>query len=171
MSKQRSEVWKQLSKVLVSLDTKDKDFSGRHYSDQLKLGRDLFQNFCSLGLQLQASKQSVSGSLASDVFKSVTSHQFWLQSFVSIYGSTQIDLEGAVPTLEICQIRSGVQFLLEDFKDLNKDFDIVLDNLKVYGEVDDFDNNLRIWIEGGFRDNLRPEQIDPNVPEDHWWWF
>lgn len=166
-----SEAWKNLSKVLVILDTKAHNFSGSDYKEQLGLGQNLFQNFCSLGFQLRASNQRVSSSLASDTLKTVTTHQYWLQSFISIYGSTRIDLEGAVPTLDICQIRSGVQFLLEDFKGLTKDFDSVLDNLKVYGEVDDFDNNLRLWMEGGFRDNLRPEQIHPNTPRHHWWWF
>ena len=170
----RPAAWEPLLSHLKGLNTNVGNFGGPSYSQQRRLGEDLFGEFCNLGLSLRANNETVKetpSSLVSPVIQAVKHHQRWIEDFVSIYGTSEIDLEGAVPTASICKVRSGVQFLLDNFSGVSSDFDAVLKSLRENGEVNQFDSNLKVWIDGGFRHNLQSQSIPVNVPKEHWWWF
>lgn len=166
--------WERLLSQLSALDGKAGSFGGSNYLKQLNLGQGVFGAFFDLGLSLRASNTTVKNSssdIINPVCQAVKQHQHWLIDFVSIFGSSEVDLEGSVPARDICKVRSGVQFLLDSFSGISSDFDLVLKKLKDDGDIKQFDANLKIWIERGHRDDLRPQDIVSTVPSDHWWWF
>lgn len=170
-------VWDELLENLSTLSSKTGSLCGEqddHVNmEQIELGQDLFDIFFQLFLALRAENKTVKLSpkhLIEKTMEYVTENQIWIQSFIFCYSLTQIELDGAMPTELICQVRSGIQFLLEDFSGISTEFDNVISNLKLEGEIDDFDNHLQIWR--GFRYPIMPpEGIPPNTPAEHWWWF
>lgn len=154
-------------------------FQGRSVSQniQLDLGCQVFGTFLELGIpptestHLLSIYHSSESHLVKDIIDKVTSHQVWLQTFVSVYYTTKVDFEFAVPAEDICRTRSGIQYLLDLFQNLDSQFDIVLRDLHHIGEVESgFDKKLKSWITNGYRD-LDEQDIPSGVHANHWWWF
>jgi hypothetical protein len=146
---------------------------------QLELGRELFEEFFKLGIvpvsRAELHSQFTGNSDKQDqVFNEVVNelirHRSWLGVFVCVYYETRIEFDYCVPALQICTTRSGLQYLLELFNDLHPSLDRVLRSLRIICEEDGgFDQQLKHWIDHGYR--MLNEQDKPDgVPREHWWW-
>jgi len=147
--------------------------------EQLELGRDVFDKFFALGLvpatraelYMLFTNKSLDQDLIKDVVAKLIRHQSWLEVFVSVYNDTRIEFDYSVPARQVCSTRSGVQYLLELFDNLDPSLNEVLKSLRVRCEEDGgIDEQLKYWIENGYR-MLDKQDIPSGVPAIHWWWY
>jgi len=173
MAQISADLWEEVISYLKDLDTIEGKFYGPTYHKLREHGMDLFLAFSDLGQMLRARNETVKQappSLVSPIVSSVTKHKEWIGDFIYNYGSREIELEGPLPTQIQCGIRSGIQFLVDDFAGISEEFDEVL---KSWNEedIEQFDRSLNVWIGRGFRTPLKPGEIPINIPIEHWWWF
>ena len=120
----------------------------------------------------QANSQGVfQYDLMEETVKCVTAHQFWITGLIYCYSTSEIDMYEYNPAVNICKIRSGFQFLLDEFYGVTIDFDEFLKDLIDDGDVEVFDDSLKVWMTCGVRGDLSTEEIYPKVPTQHWGWF
>ena len=99
----------------------------------------------------------------------VTRHKEWLQDFLYHFAYNEVDLDGSTPEDVICEVRSGLEFLMEDFVGISEDFDKILEEFREATE--DLDRRLKMWQECAFQVYINSKIIDVNTPKTHWWWF
>ncbi|KPJ02215.1 hypothetical protein RR46_08012 [Papilio xuthus] len=156
---------------LVKFEEAPKEIKGRLITDWFRAGERLFKEFHDLGVGAGWQAARVRGQPeVTDIVAKVTSNQDWLQSFITIYPNLRVDLEGAVPAVDVCRVRSGVEFLLRGFKGISSPFDKVLRNLEELGELEELDAQLRVWLNTGHRPEFFPGDVPANTPDSHWWW-
>ena len=173
MTQVPANIWERVISLLKALDTIGGDFGGPEYHLLKDHGMHLFLAFNDLGQKFRAHNETVKQaplSLVSPIVASVTAHQEWIGDFIYNYGSGEIDLGGPVGTKTQCGIRSGVQFLIDDFSGISKEFDAVLKSWNGE-EIEEFDHSLKVWIGNGYRESLKPGELPSNIPVEHWWWF
>lgn len=136
----------------------------------------LFLKFFDLGIELVAHKltpKQYSMDLLMSTVKLVIDHRFSIGSFIFCYGLNEIetDYEGINFADIVCKVRSGIQFLLDEFYGVDEEMNRFLDELKE-GDVEMFDDRINLWFSNGMQPvDLRNEKCYPIVPKHHWWWF
>lgn len=102
----------------------------------------------------------------------ITKHVNWFSHYISAYARKEIDFLDLSSREVVYRIRSGVEFLVKDFKEISPEFDQILDELKEFSSVEDeFDAIINDWIESGLHYPLKDVDIPKNLPETHWWWY
>lgn len=163
---------KNICKLLIAFEQAPKKIQERQITEWFTVGESLFEEFHNLGVNtawnfvLLNDKPEVL-----EIVQQVARNQNWLQSFVTIYPNIRIDLDGSYSGAVICKVRSGLQFLLTGFKDNNLAFNVVLKDLEEFGELEEFDSQLKSWVETGHRPHFFLREKYPNIPTSHWWWF
>jgi len=173
MTQTPADIWERVISLLKALDTMERKFYGPGYHLQIMHGRNLFLAFSDLGQMLRARNETVKqapSSLVSPIVNSVTAHQEWIGDFIYNYGSREIELDGLVRTIIHCGIRSGIQFLVDDFAGISEEFDVVLRSWNEE-DIEQFDISLKVWVHCGCRETLKPGELPINIPAEHWWWF
>ncbi|XP_072943237.1 uncharacterized protein [Epargyreus clarus] len=160
-----------ISKHLAEFEQKPKEVNGNLIPEWFNVGEDVFQEFYNLGTSLKWNYTPLRQSQeVEDILCRVTKNQDWLQSFLSMYPGVRIDMEGATPAVNICQVRSGLETLLQGFAGIHKPFDNVLIDLKQMGELEEFDEHLKVWADS-HRPDFFPGDRHPDTPKSHWWWL
>lgn len=157
---------------LVKFEKAPKEIKGRLITEWFRAGEQLFEEFHRLGVAASWTASRVKGQPeVAEIVTKVTRNQDWLQSFVTIYPNLRVDLEGAVPAVNVCRVRSGVEFLLQGFKGISSSFDKVLKDLEELGELEELDEQLRMWLTTGHRPEFFPGDVPAaGAPASHWWW-
>lgn len=102
----------------------------------------------------------------------ITKHVNWFAHHISVYARKEIDFVDLSSKEVVYRIRSGIEFLLNDFQEIVPEFDQTLAELKEFSSVEDeFDSILTHWIESGLHYPLKEGDIPKNLSKTHWWWF
>ncbi len=148
-------------------------------SEVLDLGSNLFEKFCEAGCE--AAKQEINSfknlknqeeikSIVNEIADLIVDTEFWLHRFLFAYPGLFINIDdGEFVSIDQCEVRSGFQFMLDLFKDLNSNLDCALENLEKRSR-DKFDSTLDLakkYTE--FRVNA--EDVPECIPAHHKWWF
>lgn len=166
------ELLKNIVQHLVTFASKPKEIKGRQITEWFNVGEDVFEGFYKLGIAIEWNLSTAKKySELSEIAEEIRKNQDWLQTFISIYPTIRIDLDGAFPAADICKIRSGIEFLLRQFVNIDSSFDEVLKNLEELGELDEFDRHLKAWTETGHRPEFFQGDQHSSIPQFHWWWF
>jgi hypothetical protein len=163
--------WEKLITFLERLNSNTETFSS-DFRNQLTLAEDIFCQFCYLGIALRNRNLKVSQTsetVYNAVIDLVKRHEDWLQDFILHFTYNEVDLDGSTPEDLICEVRTGIQFMIEDFGGISEEFDNLLEEFKE--DTEDLDEKLKIWQECAFQLHIDPKIIDKNIPRTHWWWF
>jgi hypothetical protein len=166
-----SRVWEQLTASLKKLDSNTGNYSS-DFRNQLNLAEDIYCQFYHLGITLRSCNLKVSQTSETTyntVIELVERHREWLQDFLYHFAFNEVDFDGSTPEDLICEVRSGLEFLMEDFVGISEDFDKLLEEFREATE--DLDERLKMWQECAFQVYINPKIIDENTPKTHWWWF
>ncbi|XP_072946345.1 uncharacterized protein [Epargyreus clarus] len=160
-----------ISRYLNEFENKPKKIEGNLIPEWFNVGERLFEEFYHLGTCVKWNSSTVkTQNETSDIVSRVTKNQDWLQSFITIYPGLRIDLEGATAAVDVCRVRSGIEFLLKGFTGINKPFDNVINDLKRLGELEEFDEHLKVWAQS-HRPDFFSGDLHRDTPKSHWWWF
>lgn len=169
-----------IERALTTLDQSTasslKSLSSDKISTSLTILKDIFLSFYELGISEKSSAVLKSLSDAKEskkkIVKLVTKHSEWIQHYVPIYARGALDFQSETSDEKVYEVRSGIEFLFSLFKNHSPQFELVLSDIKTLGSVEDeFDENLKLWLESGAFVALKNSEIHRNVPESHWWWF
>lgn len=169
-----------IEKVLKTLDGSAacslQSLNAEKISASTQILKDIFISFFDAGISDQAAALLKSSSDAKapklSIVKLVTKHCEWIQHYIPVYARNAIDFQGETSDERVYEVRSGIEFMFSLFKNHSNNFDQVLDDIKVCGSVEDeFDANLKLWLEGGNFVTLKETEVPKNLPKTHWWWF
>lgn len=136
----------------------------------LSLLENIFKDFYEFGISGEAeSLKTLEPTKA--VITGVTKHLDWLQTFIGVYARSEIIFDEYSSDIAVYKVRSGIEFLLTDFRNQSAAFDKILTEFKTCSCLEDeFDHILRNWIDSGCSYTLRAEEIPKTIPSSHWWW-
>ncbi|VVD04480.1 unnamed protein product [Leptidea sinapis] len=136
------------------------------------IGEDLFKELFQLGISVNWKYSDFrEETKINEIVPCFTQNYKWIECFISQYPRKRIDLDLTGSAGDICKVRSGIEVLLEGFRNINNELDKDLENLRELGEVEEFDNCLKLWIETGYRPSFKPGDKPSGVHKDHWWWI
>lgn len=106
-----------------------------------------------------------------NIIKFITANLDWFADYIPAYARKEIDFIDLSSKEAVYRVRSGIEFLLEDFQGIYLEFDKVLLELKELSSIaDEFDSIINHWIESGLHYPLKEVDIPKNLPVTHWWW-
>lgn len=106
------------------------------------------------------------------VIEQIKKYSSWISNYIPVISRIDIDFVDSSTKESIYKIRSGIEFLLNDFKSIDSEFDKVLEDIQKLSSIsDEFDSILRNWINSGLHYPLKEVDIPKNLPKTHWWWF
>lgn len=106
------------------------------------------------------------------IIEQITKYSNWISNYLPVISRRDIDFIDSSTKESIYKIRSGIEFLLNDFQSINTEFDKILNEIREFSSVEDeFDTILRNWIDSGLHYPLKEVDIPRNLPKSHWWWF
>lgn len=163
---------KSIIRYLTAFESKPKEIDGFKITDWFNQAEYTFEEFYNLATTVKWNFTEAKGKPeVAEIVEKITNNQDWLQTFIRIYPSLRLDLDGGFPAAYICKVRSGIEVLLKQFVNINSSFDTVLKNLEVSGDLDDFDRQLKVWIERGYRPDFQSGDLHTSTPTSHWWWY
>ncbi|CRK87925.1 CLUMA_CG001711, isoform A [Clunio marinus] len=102
----------------------------------------------------------------------ITKYSNWISNYIPVFARKEIDFIDSTSKETVYKIRSGIEFMLTDFKNITEEFDNILEEIREFSSIEDeFDNILTDWIEFGLHYPLKGIDIPKNLPKSHWWWF
>lgn len=105
------------------------------------------------------------------ILDSVAKHSEFLKIWIGVYATSEIEFDEFSSDISVYKVRSGIEFLVKDFRNFSEKYDKILIDLEKNGCLkDEFDPILRSWIASGFHYVLEPNEIHKNIPSSHWWW-
>lgn len=147
----------------------------------VRTGSDLFNEFFQMGCQ--ASVESISSfknvahsdvSCSAKVLNAsllIVDTENWMYSFLSSYPDFAIHIdEHMFIDKNVCQVRSGVQFMLDLLNDVNPKLNATLNLFKEDGLIDDFDQKLNL-AKKHIEFRVKKEEVPKCIPSSHIWWF
>ena len=163
--------------------TDSSDAKKKNEMELKSTGLDLFENFFEIGCE--ASKQNIKS------FKNLNQIELneeqklsikkaceliadtenWLYRFLLFYPGSCIQVdEYEIYDKDICQIRSGMQFMFDLFKGVDEKMDKTLDYFIEEELLNDIDSKIKIAKEFN---RIRVKSVDkPNtIPASHDWWI
>lgn len=106
------------------------------------------------------------------IIELITKYSSWIANYIPVFARKEIDFLDATSKETPYKVRSGVEYLLTEFVDINSDFDNVLEEIREFSSVEDeFDAILSEWIDSGIHYPLKEGDIPKSLPKSHWWWF
>lgn len=170
-----------LEKSLVALNNSSanslKSPNGAKISESLVLMKNIFLSFFEVGVSPEATTliaatnsdvQKVKSNLASII----TKHSEWMQHYIPIYARDALDFQSENSDENVYKVRSGIEFMFTLLKSTSPQFDVVLSDIHKYSTIDDeFDENMKSWIECGAHVHVKSLEIPKNIPANHWWWL
>ena len=155
--------WKELASILTRPDTVRELYTARCTPLEKMIdtnrpsvicGERVFLGFYNLGRSLlftstgnpvsQAVQDRDTSELVDQVKSFVKTHIDWLEDCILFYLDKNIQLNGDFSEDDICRTRFGIQFLIENFRNISTAFDKVLDTLVEGGDLKVcFDGRLR----------------------------
>ena len=162
---------------------------GQQAFSQVNEGRELFASFCDLGCAAEQqnikSLKPISNELVKTTAQLLADNQDWLLLFLTEYPDTIPIEEYSFVTVADLKVRSGLEFMLELYKDIevvdpgSKYNHNSIQNRKVLlGEVfsylkeplADLDAQIKLSQKHWF--NIKKEEIPACMPTTHrWWWI
>lgn len=110
--------------------------------------------------------------LRTKIVEFITKHSNWISNYIPVYARKEIDFVDSTSKENPYKVRSGIEFLLNEFTDITPEFDQVLEDIRELSSIEDeFDAILSDWIETGLHYPLQEIDIPKNLPKSHWWWF
>ncbi|CAG4934002.1 unnamed protein product [Colias eurytheme] len=159
-----------LTELLAKFEREPKEIKGIRITNWFRRGEDIFEELFNLGHSEAWKYAGVrTNSKTTEVIAKIKNNKGWLESFITLYPNSRINLDLVGSADDICKVRSGIDVLMKGFCNINSDFDKVLKDLEELGEVDEFDQRLKLWIETGHRPDFKEKPS--GLSKDHWWWF
>lgn len=155
-------------------------YSPEKSSVSLKLAKNIFLIFYEIGIfgEIQEVKNPSENIQAktiltrTKIIEFISKHVNWFAHYISVYARKEIDFVDLSSREVVYRIRSGIEFLLTDFREISPEFDQILSELREFSSIDDeFDAILTDWIESGLHYPLKEVDLPKNLPKSHWWWF
>lgn len=100
-----------------------------------------------------------------EIAELITEQSNWLKKNIRYFARFRINFLSDISDCDILEIRSGLEFLCVDFKNIQADFDVVIKNIKRI-LLEEFDEILQVWMKSGIGYRKNSDKI----PGSHWWW-
>lgn len=141
-------------------------------STSLGFIKKIFLEFFEVGVSSLSDSTSKNELIKSaNIIKHITKHNEWMQHYIPVYSRDAIDFLSERSDERVYEVRSGIEFMFTLLKNVNGKFDVVLNDIRTYGSIEDeFDVNLKLWINNGAHVPLEPTDVPKNLPSGHWWW-
>ena len=151
------------------------DFRMELLNNGISLFKQFFELGCEANIENINSFKNIANNdylktLVSEIASLIVENEVWLNRFLSCYPYLVIQIEEYEYIDEDeCQIRSGVQFMLDLFKGVDDNADIILNTFNE-DLVTDFDARIKLAKElTSF--NVKKEDVPCSIPQNHTWWF
>lgn len=106
------------------------------------------------------------------IINQITKYSNWISNYLPVISRRDIDFVDSSTKESIYKIRSGIEFLLNDFQSIDSEFDKILNEIRELSSVEDeFDKILKNWIDSGLHYPLKEVDIPKNLAKTHLWWF
>lgn len=107
-----------------------------------------------------------------EIIELLLKYMFWFQIYIPNYARTSITYEQLQSEINIFKVRSGIQYLFDDWSNISGQLNTSITNLSTCVSMENqFDTILKTWLDSGCQYPLSTEEIDKNTPKSHWWWF
>ena len=108
----------QILQLLLKMNVNDINFSDQNI---------VFEAFCDLGLSLQANSETIQdtpNNLIAPICGAIQEHQHLFQLFILHYPFDHLEMDGYGWVERDLKVRSGIQFLLDNFSSFSDEFDV-----------------------------------------------